>query len=142
MHKKLVAKAETTIDAPVARVWEALVDPERAKKYMFGATVASDFKEGSPITWSGEWNGKPFVDKGVILKVEPGRRLAYTHFSPLTGLPDVPENYHTVEITLQDQGGKTRVTLTQDNNETEEVRAHSEANWVQMLKVMKEVVEG
>src|SRR5262245_48692670 len=71
---------------------------------MFRASVKSDWKVGSPITWSSKWKGKPFEDKGVVLKNDEGRLLQYTHFSPLSGLPDSRSNYHTVTITLSDSG--------------------------------------
>jgi len=138
-----LAKASTTIDAPSARVWEALVTPSIIRQYMFGTNVVSDFQEGSPITWKGEWEGKPYEDKGVIKKVQPGRLIQYTHFSPMAGLPDKPENYHTVTIELAEDGSdRTRVTLSQDNNPTEEARQHSEKNWGMMLDGLKKLVEG
>lgn len=90
-----VAHATTTIHAPVARVWDALVNPALIKQYMFGTNVSSDWKEGSPIVWKGEWQGKSYEDKGVILRLQPERLLQYSHFSPLSGLPEMPENYHT-----------------------------------------------
>ena len=52
---------------------------------MFGAELETDWAEGSPITWSGEWEGKPYQDKGKVLEVDPGRRLVHTHFSALSG---------------------------------------------------------
>ena len=137
-----VAKASTTIDAPAADVWNALINPQKIKKYMFGATVVSDFKEGSSIVWKGEFKGKPYEDKGRILRVQSGRLLEYSHFSPLTGEPDKPENYHTVTIALTDEGSRTRVMLSQNKNATEEARKHSEKNWSAMLEGLKKLVEG
>ena len=141
MDKKQVAKASATMNAPAAKVWDALVNPDVIKQYMFGTTVRSDWKVGSPITWKGEWKGKAYEDKGVIQKLEPRRRLTYSHFSPMTGLPDTPENYHTVDVQLREDAGKTHVTLTQDNNATDEERQHSEKNWSTMLEGLKKVVE-
>ena len=138
----LITKATITINAPRAEVWKALVSPAAVKQYMFGADVRTDWKEGSPIIWSGEWQGKRFQDKGKILQVKPERMLQYTHFSPLAGLPDTPENYHTVTAELADVGGKTQVTLTQDNNSTEQARKESEKNWNTMLAGLKKFVEG
>ena len=80
-----IATAETEIDAPAKRVWEALTDPDEIEKYMFGSRVTTDWQPGSPITWKGEYEGKPFEDKGEILEVEPEHRLKLTHFSPLSG---------------------------------------------------------
>jgi len=141
MDKKLVAKASTTIQAPAAKVWEALVTPSIIKQYMFGTNVASDFKKGSPITWKGEWEGKKYQDKGVILDVQPQRKLAYSHFSPLSGLPENPENYHNVTIELVDKGKQTLVSLSQDNNTSEKERDHSQKNWEMMLSGLKKVLE-
>jgi uncharacterized protein YndB with AHSA1/START domain len=137
----LTARAATTIDAPVDRVWDALINPSTIKQYMFGTNVTSDFKEGSPILFKGEFQGKAYEDKGVILKMKPQQMLRYTHFSPSSGLPDKPENYHTVTIDLVKQGQQTLVTLTQDNNPTEEAKDHSEKNWRMMLDGLKKLLE-
>jgi uncharacterized protein YndB with AHSA1/START domain len=141
METNLVAKASITIDAPREKVWNAFVDPETIRQYMFGTHVASDWKVGSPIFWRGEWQGKPYEDKGVILQLEPGRLIQYSHFSPLSGSADLPENYHTVTIELSEDSAQTQVTLTQDKNSTERERAESEGNWGMMLASVKELLE-
>jgi uncharacterized protein YndB with AHSA1/START domain len=136
-----LATSSIVIAAPPADVWSALVTPAAIKQYMFGADVRSDWKEGSPITWSGEFQGKRYQDKGKIIRMQPERRLQYTHFSPLSGQPDTPESYHTVTIELADVGGRTHVTLTQDNNSSDDAREHSEKNWNTMLQGLKKFVE-
>jgi uncharacterized protein YndB with AHSA1/START domain len=141
MATDLLAKATTTIQASASEVWDALVDPEKIREYMFGTNVTSDWKEGSPITWKGEWEGKAYEAKGVIQKMKPRQVLQYSHFSPLAGLPDKPENYHNVTIELAENGGATNVTLSQDNNPTEKAREHSEKNWEMMLAGLKKFVE-
>ncbi|MCC9076094.1 SRPBCC domain-containing protein [Litorilinea aerophila] len=141
MNKNLIARASITINAPVERVWGALVNPEAIKQFMFGTHVVTDWREGSPITWKGEWQGKSYEDKGVILRFEPPRVLQYSHFSPLSGLPDKPENYHTVTIELSNEGNQTHVLLSQDNNATEEAREHSERNWEMMLAALKKFLK-
>jgi uncharacterized protein YndB with AHSA1/START domain len=142
MDSDHIAKASVTVDAERERVFDALVNPEDIEEYMFGTTVVSDWREGSPIVWKGEWKGKRYEDKGEILELVPNRRLRYTHFSPLSGEEDAPENYHTVTVELAETDSRTRVTLTQDNNPTEEARRHSEENWSMMLDGLKKVVEG
>ena len=141
MAKGQVARASVAINVPISKVWNALVDPEAIKRYMFGATVVSDWREGSSIVWKGEWQGRPYQDKGVILRFKPDRTLEYTHFSPLSGVPDTPENYHTVTCELSTEGNKTRIVLTQDNNPTEQAREHSERNWNTMLAGLKKFLE-
>jgi uncharacterized protein YndB with AHSA1/START domain len=136
-----IAKAQVEINAPIANVWNALVNPEMIKQYMFGTNAVSDWKEGAPIVWKGMWEGKPYEDKGVILKEQPEHLLQFSHFSPLSGQPDVPENYHTVTIELSTRGTGTLVRLSQDNNSTEEEREHSERNWGTMLDSLKKFLE-
>jgi uncharacterized protein YndB with AHSA1/START domain len=122
-------------------VWRALVSPAAIKQYMFGTNVVSEWKAGSPIVWRGDWQGRSYEDKGVILRIEPERFLQYSHFSPLSGLPDTPGNYHTVTVEVTGEGGRTRVVLSQDNNLTEQAREHSEKNWGTMLAGLKKYVE-
>ena len=136
-----IAKAATTIKTSADKVWNALTDPEMIKKYMFGTTVISDWKEGSKITWKGEWEGKPYEDKGKILRFQPKKNLQYSHFSPLSGVHDNPENYHIVTIDLEEKDKQTNITLTQDNNANEKDRDHSEKNWKMMLDSLKKLLE-
>jgi uncharacterized protein YndB with AHSA1/START domain len=141
MERGLIAKASITVNAPIGRVWDAFVNPSIIKQYMFGTDVVSEWKESSPIVWKGEWQGKKYEDKGVILKLKPQRMISYSHFSPLSGLPDVPENYHTVTIELFPDRNGTLVSLTQDGNADEEARQHSEQNWGMMLAGLKKTLE-
>jgi uncharacterized protein YndB with AHSA1/START domain len=141
MNDKVTARATATIHAPVSKVWQALINPEIIKQYLFNTEVISDWKVGSPILYRGEWEGKAFEDKGKILEIEPEKTLKSTHWSPLSGVPDSPENYHTVTYTLSDRGASTEVTITQDNNASEEEKVHSEKNWQTVLKGMKNLLE-
>ncbi len=77
----------------------------------------------------------------MILKLEPGQTIQYSHFSPLSGQPDLPENFHTVTIELSGKGKQTLVSLWQDNNATEEDLEHSEKNWNMMLEGLKKLLE-
>lgn len=141
MDKNRIAKASISINAPAEKVWDALVDAKAIKQYMFGTNVVSEWKEGSPIVWKGEWQGKAYEDKGVILQLKPERTLQYSHFSPLSGMPDKPENYHTVTIELSGNGNQTDVTLAQNNNATEAERSESEKNWGMMLTALKKFLD-
>ena len=142
MNKSLTATATTTIHASASQVWDALTKPELIKQYLFNTDVISDWKVGSPIVYRGVWQGKPFEDKGQIRKMEPEKLLVSTHWSPLSGVPDLPENYHNVTYRLSEKDGKTEVTILQDNNASEEEKAHSEANWKTVLEGLKKLVEG
>jgi uncharacterized protein YndB with AHSA1/START domain len=137
-----VATASTTVEADPDRVWQALTDPRLVAEYMMGSEVASDWQPGSPITWSGEWEGRPYQDRGEVLRAEPGRLLEVTHFSPLTGADDVPENYHTVRYELSPSGGGTAVKLTQDGCDSATQAEEFSRNWQGMLDGLKKVAEG
>ena len=80
---------------------------EQIKEYMFGSQVVTDWRQGSPITWKGTYEDKEYEDKGEILEIEPERRLRVTHFSPLSGQEDRPENYHTLSYELEERAGGT-----------------------------------
>ena len=138
----LVARASVAIAVPTAKVWDGLTNPDIIKQYMFGVDADCDWREGSPLVLRGVWEGKPFEDKGTVLRVEEGRLLEYTHFSPLSGVEDLPENYHTITVELEEDGGRTVVSLAQDNNATEEERDHSASMWATMLATLKDVLEG
>ena len=81
------------------------------------------------------------MKKGKIIKFDPERSLVSTHWSPLSGVPDLPENYHTVTYQLSEKDGKTEVTIMQDNNATEDEKAHSEQNWSTVLDGLKKLLE-
>lgn len=138
---KHTAISKVTIHAPKDLVWQALTTPELIKQYMMGADVHTDWKVGSPLTYTGEYQGKKFEEKGEIKELTPGVKLAATHFSSMSGKPDVPENYALVTWALEDQGGHTVVSVSQDNIESAEGVAQSKASWSGVLKTLKLVVE-
>jgi uncharacterized protein YndB with AHSA1/START domain len=138
----IVATAETEIAATPDRVWAALTEPDQIKQYFFGTTVDTDWNPGSPITWSGEYEGKSYEDKGKVIAVDGPRQLVVTHFSPMSGQDDVPENYHTLTYTLSERGDGTRVELSQDNNGSDEEAEQATATWQQLLDALKKHVEG
>ena len=131
-----------TINAPKADVWDALTNSAKVKQYMHGTEMSTDWKEGSSISWKGEWKGKSYEDKGSVLEVEPQRLLRYTHWSPMGGSEDKPENYHTLTFELAGNDGKTILTLTQDNNPTqEEADKMARDNWAPVLEGLKATAE-
>src|ERR687897_2681922 len=96
MPPNLETQASITIDAPASKVWEALTTPDLIRRWFFGVDTETDWAEGSPIVHRGEYKGRPYEDKGTILKVDPGLLLVHTHWSPVSGLADSPENYQEV----------------------------------------------
>ena len=141
MNDNLVATATVRVAAGPDDVWRAITDPELVARYYFGTTLESDWEPGSPITWTGEYEGTRYHDHGTVLEVVPRERLVHTHFSPLTGREDVPENYHTLTWTLKEQPGATEFTLSQDNNASAGEAEHSKGMWDSLVAGVKKVAE-
>ncbi|MGO4147548.1 SRPBCC domain-containing protein [Paenarthrobacter sp. YAF11_1] len=135
------AVASITIISPPEAVWEALTDPSRIKEYFLGTTVNTTWRVGDPITYSGEYNGTAYEDKGTILAFDPPKLLKTTHYSPASGRPDIPSSYHTVEYDVSAAGDGTTVTITQGNNSSEEEVAQSMETWGLVLRNLKEFLE-
>ncbi|MCC6462479.1 MAG: SRPBCC domain-containing protein [Saprospiraceae bacterium] len=114
MSKELIVSNEILIPAPAAKVWDALVNPEQTKKYMFGCAAVSDWQVGSPLLWQAEYEGRQMVFvKGHIVAIEPEKLLVYTTFDPNSNLEDIPENYATVTYRLTEQDGQTHLFVSQ-----------------------------
>jgi uncharacterized protein YndB with AHSA1/START domain len=141
MPTDLSTQASITVDAPAANVWEALTNADLIKQWFFGVDTDTDWAEGSPIVHRGEYQGRPYEDKGTILKVEPGRLLVHTHWSPVSGLPDRPENYQEVSWRLSEQDGKTELTVNEVNLPSEEAKATSEQGWETALAGLRDLLE-
>jgi uncharacterized protein YndB with AHSA1/START domain len=143
MTQTYSASTSVDIEGSPEAVWRALTDPALIARYMHGTTVVTDWSEGSSVTWSGEWQGTRYEDKGEVVTFDPPRRLAVTHWSPLTGDPDVPASYHHVGYDLEPLGaGRTRLTLTHGNSPTQEAADAMISNgWRPTLEAVKQVVE-
>ena len=129
------------ISAPITRVWEALTTPALIKRWFFGVETETDWKEGSPIIHRGEYQGRPYEDRGEILQIDPPRLLVHSHWSPVSGLPDAPENYERVAWELRESGGRTELTISESNLSSEEAKATSEQNWRLVLRNLKTLLE-
>ena len=141
MNNHLTGAAGIRIDAPVSKVWEALTTPSMIKQYFFGTNAISDWKEGSPLIFKGEWKGQEYEDKGTILKMVPGKLFRYTYWSSMSGIKDKPENYVTVTYELTERNNGTYLSVKQENIPDERMRQHSEENLKKVLAELKEFLE-
>jgi len=147
--EKLIVQNSILINAPLDKVWDALVSPEQTKKYMFGCETVSDWKIGSPLLWKGTYEGKEMVFvKGIILDIQPNKLLKYTVIDPNSSMPDIPENYLNVTYTLSEKEGQVNLTVVQDGFEGaaegekryKDVENNGEG-WNPLLVEIKKVVE-
>ena len=149
MSQPLIVEGTIRIEAPASKVWDALVNPEQTKKYMFGCETVSDWKAGNPLLWKGQWEGKEMIFvKGNIVSIEPEKLLAYTTIDPNSAMEDIPENYLTVTYQLSSENGITILTVTQGDYSTvaEGEKRYKETvdggGWQPILDQLKKLVEG
>ena len=79
MDKTLKLNASININASAAEVWNALTNKEMIKEYFFGTEANTDWKEGSPISFTGTWEGTTYEDKGTVLKIEKEKLLQHDY---------------------------------------------------------------
>jgi uncharacterized protein YndB with AHSA1/START domain len=129
------------VAAPIQAVWDALTTPELIERWFFGVRTETDWKVGSAIVHRGEYQGKPYEDKGTILEVEPPRRLVHTHWSPVSGISDSEEHYQRVTWDLSEQEGSTLLTVSETNLPSEDAKTTSEQGWNAALAALKGLLE-
>jgi len=138
--ENVILKTTVIFDVPASKVWQGLTDPEIVKQYFYGTTLASDFKVGSRITFSGEWDGKTYTDGGTILAIEPPFLLKYTYWSSMSGTEDIPENYANISYELIEDEGKTTLHITQEGIKNQEEVAQHEQNWINVFDGLKKLL--
>ena len=141
MDKNLKAASSVVLSSDRTAIWEVLLNPEKIKRFLFGAETITNWNVGSSIIFQGEFQGHPYKDKGVILDVRKEYLLSFSYWSGFSGLEDVPENYSLVAYTLDEDPNGIRLTVTQTGFVNEDGRQHSLHGWKQVLEKIKEIVE-
>ena len=100
------------ITADAALVWDALTD-RRAGETWRNADFKTDWQVGQAFEIVASIGAKTYRDKGIVLQADAPRTLKYAYWSRISGLPDIPEAYAQVTISLQPLGGGTVVTVEQ-----------------------------
>jgi uncharacterized protein YndB with AHSA1/START domain len=119
MAEPLIIRNTITINATADEVWDALVNPEKTRQYMFGCETVSDWKPGSELLWKGVYEGSEMVFvKGEIVEIQPGKSLIYTTIDPNSDIDDTSENYLRVTYDLVADGAQTIFTVTQGDYST------------------------
>jgi uncharacterized protein YndB with AHSA1/START domain len=141
MHMAYSSTTSIVINAPREKVWDALTKPEIVKQYFFGTDMDTTWDVGTPIFFRGEWEGKPYEDKGTVLEYTPPESLSYNYWSGFSGLEDKPELYQIIRFDLTDEGEGTKLTISQSNVTTQETADHSAQNWNMVFGGMKKLLE-
>jgi uncharacterized protein YndB with AHSA1/START domain len=103
---------ERTLNAPVNRVWQALTENAKMKKWYFQLENFEP-RVGFEFQFIGKGQkGEQYVHKCRITAVEPEKKLSYTwQYEGFEGISEV-------SFELFPQGDQTRVTITHTGLET------------------------
>lgn len=140
MQTNFKSSYQTTIKAPIHKVWDALINPEMVKQYFFGSDQITDWKVGSKILWTGEYEGTTYEDKGIVKEFVHNKKLSYAYLSSWSGLEDKPENYLSVSYEVNEVENGTELSIVQSNYNEEKAK-HSKENWAVVIDGLKKLVE-
>lgn len=134
------------INATMSEVWDALVNPEKTKQYMFGCEVVCNWQVGSPLLWKGAQDGVVYV-KGKLVKLENEKVFAFTTFDPSASYEDIEANYLTATYALKKEGQHVILTVTQGDYSTvadgdkRYKDTLDQGGWSSVLEQIKEMLE-
>ncbi|MGH9476954.1 MAG: SRPBCC family protein [Terriglobales bacterium] len=132
---------EITIEAPVERVWAALVDPEQRRRWWGGekyrvVRIESDLRVGGQWAMRFEGWGKETGMRGEYRVVEPPRVLEFSW------RPDwyAEASESVVRLELRAHAGATHIRLTHSGLASEADRANHRG-WAEILSWLGKYVE-
>ena len=132
------------INAPASAVWDSLTQSQLMKEWMgepgLAIEVETDWVVGGPIVVQG-FHHRPFENIGTVLEFEPMARLAYTHLSSLSRLPDVPANHTTLEFALKHVGDTVSLAFMATGFPSDAIFKHLQFYWSGTLEILKQHVE-
>ncbi len=135
-----IAEASVTTEATPEQVWRTLTDPRLVREYLFGATVNTDWRVGGTVTYSGEWDGEPYEDRGVVVEAVRPRLLVTSFFRPpADGQARRERNVQTVSYRVEQLAAGSRVSVSQDSNADAAAAAQSSASWQVILDSLARV---
>jgi uncharacterized protein YndB with AHSA1/START domain len=140
---------ERVLDAPRERVWKAWTEPEEIKQWwgpkdFTAPSIESDFREGGKYLWSMKSpDGQVYWNTGTFEEIVPPERLVVTDsFADEHGNVVPPSHYgmsgdHPMEgritVILQDEDGKTKLTVRYYGIAPGDLRDLAEAGWNETL---------
>lgn len=142
----LIARAVIDIAAGRERVWGVLLAPSTPTKIFPVTEVLAPFRLGEPFAWMFDLLGTSTRVDGRVDVVEPPSLLVYSFVDPHTRAVHRRQVSHSVRVVLDDVsddgGPRTRVTVTQDGNETRAAHLHAEGGWRFALAHLRAAVLG
>ena len=133
---------EIHINVSRERIFSALTNSEEIPKYYPLNEVLSQWELGSEVLYKGEVNGAPFIDYGVIEKLDSPSVYAYSYWSDNHGTERLAENHMTICYQLSESDGGTDLTVIQSNIRSVELYEMMKTQvWDFLLGSLKEYVE-
>ena len=144
-------------DAPVERVWRALTEPERVKRWWGPEHFTAPFAQidlrvdGQYLFAMRDPEGNDYWSTGTYREIVPMKRLVYTDsFADAEGNVIPPADYGmgedfpmatTVIIELEDLGGRTRMTTTNIGMPRDPMFEYARSGWSTSLDKLAAAVE-
>ncbi|MDB5202996.1 MAG: ATPase [Ferruginibacter sp.] len=130
-----------SINAPMKNVWNSLTEPAQVKLWQYGSDLETTWEPGTPIRFRTAFGEKVFEQWGTVKLFQPPSLLEYSLFAPAPGREDNPENYFIMRYELQEEGDKTMLTITQEDNRPGAVQEAEQGEENPVLKALKELAE-
>ena len=133
---------ERLIPAPPRNVFEAWLDPDALRQFMFGQPGARvtraecDPRVGGQFLIVMNVGGKDIPHRGVYLEIERYTRLSFTWLSPSAG-----EGSRVTLHFAEGTGGHTRITLEHVGLPDAGVRASHHDGWSNIMTELAEYAE-
>jgi uncharacterized protein YndB with AHSA1/START domain len=129
---------EIYIKTTPERLWDAITDPEKRRRYSFGLGVVTDWKPGSRYEGRAPGAPKPILE-GENLEVVPPKRLVQA-FRALWSDAVKAEGTSRVTWEITPVGDSCKLVVTHDQLRE---NAHSEiyGGWPQILSGLKTLLE-
>lgn len=138
-----MAKSTSTLllNAAPEKVWEAMTNLEKVKRWQFGSDLIKNWLIGTPIEFSTEYKGTVYKQWGTILEIKPYELIKYNLFAPQPGVEDKPENYFIMSYVLLPENSATRLKIIREDNKlgADQEEELDEENAI--LQALKSVVE-
>lgn len=101
MNKNLIALSTILIRSSRQQIWDVLTNPEKIKRYLYGTKIKTNWTKGDPISFEGEYEGRKYLDKGIVIEVKALQSISYSYWSSFSGLEDKADNYAIVNYKIE-----------------------------------------
>jgi uncharacterized protein YndB with AHSA1/START domain len=142
MKRELKLVISIDIKARPEDIWFALTDEEMVANFFWGAQIDSDWEKDSLITFSGSSDGIAYEDKGIILEIEPAKKLKYSYWSSLTEVWCDPDDFSIVTYDIEKKYNSCTLNVTQEGFVDEYARDEARKYWEEILAGIKKLLEG